>query len=144
MPQNDTFELLRECSSGIKMGIDSINELLPDVKDDKLRRILEECRSTHERLGEESQRLLKRWGEPDREPHPIAKGMSWLKTNVKMAAKPSDKTAAGLLTDGCNMGIKSLNGYVNEFERADPEAVKLTKQLIRSEEKLLADVREYL
>lgn len=144
MAENDTTELLKECNSGIKMGIDSIDELLPDVKDEKLRHILEECRTTHQRLGTESHKLLQRYGEETREPHPIAKGMSWLKTNVKMAAMPSDKTVADLITDGCNMGIKSLNGYINRYERADPEVVKLTKQLIRSEEKLCADVREYL
>ena len=56
----------------------------------------------------------------------------------------SDSTVADLITDGCNMGVKSLNGYVNRYESADREVVQLTKQLIRSEEKLCADVREYL
>jgi len=140
----DTTELLRECNSGIKMGIDSIDELLPDVKDEGLRHILEECRSTHQRLGSRSHELLERYGEPTAEPHPIAKSMSWLKTNIKMAAKPSDATVADLITDGCNMGVKSLNSYVNRYEKADDEVVKLTKQLIRSEEKLCADVRAYL
>ncbi|MBR6874449.1 MAG: hypothetical protein IKN17_13165 [Ruminococcus sp.] len=144
MPANDTAELLKECNSGIKMGIDSIDELLPKVRSAKLRNILEECKTTHQRLGTESHKLLERYSEPTMDPHPIAKGMSWLKTNIKMAVEPNDSTVADLITDGCNMGVKSLNSYVNRYENADEEVVKLTKQVIRSEEKLCADVREFL
>ncbi|MBR4554334.1 MAG: hypothetical protein IKO27_01930 [Ruminococcus sp.] len=144
MQKNDTIELLRETNSGIKMGIDSIDELLPKVKSERFRHILEECRSTHQRLGTRSHKLLSEYGEETAGPNPIAKGMSWLKTNIKMAAEPTDPTAADLITDGCNMGVKSLNGYINKCRDADPEAVSLAKQLIRSEEKLCADVREFL
>ena len=144
MANKDTAELLKECNSGIKMGIDSIDELLPDVRSDKLRNVMEECKSTHQRLGTETHKLLSQYGEAASDPHPIAKGMSWLKTNLKMAAVPGDSTVADLITDGCNMGVKSLNGFVNRYSTADPEAVKLAKQVIRSEEKLCADVREFL
>ncbi len=144
MINKDTTELLKECNSGIKMGIDSIDELLPSVKSERLKNILEECKSTHQRLENESHRLITRYGESTMEPHPIAKGMSWLKTNIKMAAEPSDSTVADLITDGCNMGVKSLNSYVNRYESADSEVVQLAKQVIRSEEKLCADVRDFL
>ena len=144
MPTNDTAELLTECNSGIKMGIDSIDELLPKVKNEKLRKILEDCRETHQKLGTETHKLLNEYGERTVEPHPIAKGMSWLKTNIKFTADPADSTIADLITDGCNMGVKSLNSYVNRYENAAPEVVKLTKEVIRSEEKLCADMREFL
>lgn len=144
MPTNDTEELLRECNAGIKMGIDSIDEVLPKVKNERLKQILTECKTTHQRLGSRSHRLLEQMGVSTKEPHPIAKSMSWIKTNFKMAADPSDSTVADLITDGCNMGVKSLNSYVNRYESADCEVVQLTKQLIRSEEKLCADVREFL
>ena len=37
--------------------------------------------------------------------------MSFIKTNFKMGMNESDTTVAELITDGCNMGIKSLNKY---------------------------------
>ena len=39
--------------------------------------------------------------------------MSWMKVGVKMGLDDSDKTVADLMTDGCNMGVKSLNRYLN-------------------------------
>ncbi len=144
MPTNDTKELLRECDSGIRMGLDSIDDILDNVKDERLRRVLEDCRSSHAQLSAKAQKLLSRYGEPEGEAHPIAKGMSWLKTNVKMAVMPDDSTAAGLITDGCDMGIKSLEGYLNRYERAESEAVQLAREVIRSEEKLRDGVKEFL
>ena len=144
MKRNETTELLKECNSGIRMGIDSIDEVLPSVKSDRLRTVLEECRTTHQRLGSETHRLLSEYGAEAEDPGVIAKGMSWLKTNIKMLAEPSDSTVADLITDGCNMGVKSLNGFVNKYGHASPDAVKLAKQVIRSEEKLCADMREFL
>ena len=74
----------------------------------------------------------------------MAKGMSWIKTNVKLAVDESDKTIAGLITDGCNMGIKSLNKYLNQYEAADEKSKDITKRLINLEEKLVIDIRKFL
>ncbi len=47
----------------------------------------------------------------------------------------SDATVADLITDGCNMGVKSLNRYLNRYAAADEKA-KTVAKLIRLEEKL--------
>ena len=70
--------------------------------------------------------------------------MSWVKTNVKLALNESDKTIAGLITDGCNMGVKSLNKYLNQYKAADEKSKNIAKKLIRLEEKLETDIRRYL
>ena len=74
----------------------------------------------------------------------MVKGMSWVKTNVKLAVDESDKTIADLMTDGCNMGVKSLNRYLNQYEAADEFSKDITKRLINLEEKLTVDIRCYL
>ena len=74
----------------------------------------------------------------------MAKGMSWMKTNVKLAVDDSDETIADLMTDGCNMGVKSLNRYLNEYEAAEERAKDITKRLINLEEKLVTDIRGFL
>lgn len=74
----------------------------------------------------------------------MAKGMSWVKTNAKLAMDESDSTIADLLTDGCNMGVKSLNRYLNQYEAADEYSKDITKRLINLEEKLTVDIRQYL
>ena len=54
-----------------------------------------------------------------------------------------DKVAE-LITDGCNMGIKSLNKYLNQYKMADEISKKVTEKLIRLEEDLRKDLRIYL
>ena len=82
--------------------------------------------------------------EEQKEPDPIAKGMSFIKTNVKMGIDESDKTVANLITDGCNMGIKSLNKYLNQYAMADVISKKITEKLIRLEENLRKELSTYL
>jgi hypothetical protein len=48
------------------------------------------------------------------------------------------------MTDGCNMGVKSLNRYLNQYEAADEVSKDITKRLINLEEKLTIDIRQYL
>ena len=63
---------------------------------------------------------------------------------MKLAADCSDKTVADLMTDGCNMGVKSLSRYLNQYEAADEQSKGIAKRLIGIEEKLVTDVRAYL
>ena len=132
----DTTKLLRECDAGTKMAISSINEILEKVEDTKLSEILTKSRNAHEELESEIHSLLNYHKEEQKEPDPIAKGMSFIKTNVKMGIDESDKTVANLITDGCNMGIKSLNKYLNQYAMADVISKKITEKLIRLEENL--------
>lgn len=141
---NDTEKLLTECNAGIKMGVESLEDMLPHVENSKLKNVMEECQSTHQQLGSRMHALLNEYGKPTKEPHPMAKSMSWMKTNFKLTMNSSDNTVAELITDGCNMGIKSLNRYLNEYKSADKRVADLTKDLIKSEEKLVTDVREFL
>ena len=79
-----------------------------------------------------------------KEPAPVAKGMSWIKTNAKMAVDESDATIADLMTDGCNMGVKSLAKYLNQYKAADQNAKNLTKRLIQQETTLAGQMQAYL
>ena len=70
--------------------------------------------------------------------------MSRIKTNVKLGLDTSDATIADLMTDGCNMGVKSLNQYLNEYKAADEVSKDITKRLINLEERLAIDIRGFL
>ena len=65
-------------------------------------------------------------------------------TNAKMAMDGSDQTIADLMTDGCNMGVKSLSRFLNQYEAADEKSKDITKRLIGLEEKLVVDARRFL
>ena len=144
MIEQDTIKLLKECDAGVKMGVASIDDVLNYVRSEKLKLLLSECKNEHEKLRSEIEELLAKYHDDGKEPNPMAKGMSWMKTNVKLSFDESDKTVADLITDGCNMGVKSLNKYLNKYKAADEVTKDITKRLINLEEKLSVDIREFL
>lgn len=144
MEINDTIHLLKECDAGTKMAVESIDEVLEKVTDSDMKQLLTKSREHHEKLGNEIHSRLLSLGSEDKEPSAMAKGMSWMKTNVKMGMNNSDATVADLLTDGCNMGVKSLHKYLNQYQAADNDSKGLCKRLVDIEEQLCRDLRSYL
>lgn len=144
MIEPDTIKLLRECDAGIKMGVASIDEVLDYVHDKTFQKELSDCKDKHNKLKEEMEILLEKYHDDGKEPNPMAKSMSWMKTNMKLIMDESDKTIADLMTDGCNMGVKSLNKYLNQYKAADEKTKDITKRLINLEEKLAIDIRCFL
>ena len=144
MVEQDTIRLLRECDAGIKMGISSIEDVLGHARNKELYNKLKTCRDDHETLQREIQKLLGDYQDEGKNPNPIAKGMSWMKTNVKLGMEDTDKTIADLMTDGCNMGVKSLNRYLNQYKAADEVSKDIAKKLIKLEDQLAVDIRKYL
>lgn len=144
MIEQDTIKLLRECDAGIKMGVSSIDDVIGYVDDDKLEDTLTESKNKHIILQDEIQKQLDRYHDDGKEPSVMAKSMSWMKTNMKLVMEESDHTIADLMTDGCNMGVKSLSRYLNQYEAASEDAKDIAKRLINLEEKLAQDIRSYL
>ena len=129
MKNQNTIELLKECDAGTKMAVASIDEVLDFVHDDNLKNLLTESKEHHETLGNELH---------------SAKGMSWMKTNMKLSMDSSDASIADLMTEGCNMGVKSLYKYRNQYEDADKKALDICDRLIKIEEKLCEGMHPYL
>ena len=144
MIEQDTIKLLRECDAGIKMGVKSIDDVMSYAKSQELKKYLNRCKDAHEELDEQLQQQLDRFQDEGKEPNPIAKSMSWMKTNMKLTINESDHTIADLITDGCNMGVKSLSKYLNQYAAADEKSKDICKKLISQEEKLAVQMRAFL
>ena len=144
MIEQDTIKLLRECDAGVKMGISSIDDVLDNVRNSEFKKLLTKCKDEHAKLGTEIEKLLEKYNDDGKEPAVMAKSMSWIKTNLMIAMNETDATVADLMTDGCNMGVKSLNKYLNKYEGADEVSKDIAKRLINLEEKLTVDIRKFL
>lgn len=140
----DTIKLLRECNAGIKMGVKSLDDVMEHVRDERLLALLQESKETHCRLGQTMHEYLNEYGEEGKEPAVMAKIMSWVKANVKLDGEDTDCVAADLVTDGCNMGVKSLYHYLHQYPAAEEKVKKLTMDVIEAEEKLVKKLRDYL
>ena len=144
MVEQDTIKLLRECDAGVKMGTASIDDVIDRVKAEDFRKKLMDCKQAHNQLQDEIQKLLDKYQDEGKKPNPVAKGMSKMKTGMKLSMENTDTTIADLMTDGCNMGVKSLNRYLNQYEAADEISKDIAQRLIHLEEKLAVDIRQFL
>ena len=144
MVEQDTIKLLRECDAGVKMGTASIDDVLDHVRDAAFRRRLATRKQEHNLLQDEIQQLLDRYQDEGKNPNPVAKGMSRMKTSMKLTMEHTDATIADLMTDGCNMGVKSLSRYLNQYKAADEQSKDIAKRLIHLEEQLAVELRPYL
>lgn len=144
MIEQDTVKLLRECDAGIKMGLASIDDVIDHVHNRDFYEKLSYHKSEYSHLQNEIQSLLDVYHDDGKDPNIIAKGMAWAKTGMKLGMEESDKTIADLLTDGCNMGVKSLNRYLNQYKAADEASKDITKRIISLSEHQLEDIKQYL
>ncbi len=144
MIESDTIKLLKEADQGIKMGISSIDDVLEHIDSHELKEYLISCKKKHIILKDEIEESLKDYGVEPKEPNGIIQKMSSMKTNVKLTFNDSCKRVADLMIDGCNMGIKSLSKYLNEYRDANEASVDITKRLINLEEELAIQLRKYL
>lgn len=144
MIEQDTIRLLRECDAGIKMGVSAIDQVLKYVHNNEFKQYLQDNMNKHIELKDKINELLNEYHDDGKEPNPMAKGMSWIKTNVKLAVNESDEIIADLITDGCNMGVKSLGKYLNQYKAADEKSKNITKHLMKLEEDLAKEIRIYL
>lgn len=144
MIQEDTIKLLRECDAGIQMGLSAFEEVMDKVRSNELKKCLTQSREEHEKIKAEVQSRLIQFHDEGKAPNPIVQGMSWIKTSAKLIIDDSDKTIANLITDGCNMGIKSLNRYLNQYKAAEEYVKDITKKLVALEEGLVYQLRVFL
>ncbi len=142
--KDDTIKLLRECNAGIKMGVSTLDNVMEHVQSESLRNLLAKSKETHTKLGNMTHTYLKEYHDEGKEPAVMAKVMSKMKTNVMLDDDGPDSTVADLVTDGCNMGVKSLHRYLNQYPAAEEKIKKLARDVADAEETLVKDLRQYL
>lgn len=144
MLNQDSVNLLQECHSGILMGIDSYENVIPKIKSQKLLDIVNENKKSHIHIEKEIKDLLNENHEQAKKPTAPASAMADMTLNIKLAIKGEDAQIACILADGCNMGIKSLSKYKNKFSTAQEKALTMTDDIIAMEETMHRALREFL
>lgn len=144
MNEEHTISLLKECSSGCKMALDSINQILQHVEDQMLEHTILEAREEHEKLEKKAGDLLREYGSRESEPGIAATAFSRITADVKMMMNGGNCQIAKLLMDGCNMGIQSISESRNQNREASKEAMDLAEKIIRAEEGFMKRLRVYL
>lgn len=144
MTNDDTLHLLRECDAGVKMATDSLDSVREHATAPALKALLNTSRQQHEWIGREVQTMLEKCGGNEKEPHPVARRMAAVKTDVKLTVDDSDANVASLISDGCHMGAKSLRSYLDRYKGAEVPARALCRTLVAVEEQLGTELRSFM
>ena len=100
MPTQDTIKLLNECNAGIKMAVESLDEVINKAKNEKLITLLKNSLEEHKKLGNLTHQKLNEFHDKDKEPSTIAKAMSWMSTNLKLLTGDVDEKIANAQLGG--------------------------------------------
>jgi len=141
---NDTVKLLRECNAGCKSATNSMEQVLRYLDNEDLKNLIDEYNDKHIKLGDECHQMLNELDEEEKDPDKMAKTFSWISTEVKLMMDDNSQKIAELMIDGCNMGIKSLSKYINQYKNASNESVDLAKRLIKIEQEFMNELLKYL
>lgn len=140
----DTINLLKECNAGCKSATNSMEQVQPYIKNEKLKFIIDEYNDKHIKIGDECHQMLNVYHEEEKDPQVSAKAFSWISTEMKLMMNNDDHKIADIMTDGCNMGIKSVSGYINKYKTASKESVDLAKKLVKTEQEFMNELLGYL
>ena len=58
--------------------------------------------------------------------------------------KDDASQSANIMTDGCNIGIKSLTEKINQYSDASRESISLAKDIVKCEEAFRDDLKQFL
>lgn len=141
---DDTIKLLRECDAGIKMGIASLEDVISSSNDYDLEQRLKQSKTEHEQLRTETEIQLNQFHDKGKQPNPAAKAMSHVKTKLVTSVDKSDRAVARLITKGCEMGVNSLNNYLEKYAAANMSSRDLANKVIASEKQLASYLKQYL
>lgn len=144
MMNHDSIRLLQECNSGCKNATNSMEQVKEYIKDPKFEELIDDYNRKHIAIGEECQRLLEQCGEDGKDPSAAARAVSWIGTEVKLALNDTTSKIAGIMMDGCNMGLKSVSGYRNQYSAASPQSVRLADNLISTEQNFMRDLMPFM
>lgn len=140
----DTIKLLRECNAGCKSATNSMEQVQPSIKNESLRQLIDKYNEAHIQIGDKCHHILNEYGEEEKDPKTMAKAFSWLSTEVKLMKDDSAHEIADLMIDGCNMGIKSVSRYLNQYTNASDESIHLAKDIVKIEQEFMNGLLEYL
>ena len=139
-----TRGLLRECSLGCKMAINSFDQMRDYVKNEELKELMDTYDKKHKAYEEKAAKMLMEDGSKEKEPGMMASAFSKLTTEMKLMMKDDSSQVAKLVMDGCNMGIKTLGEKLHQYSQADKSAADLTRRIIKGNEDMMKKLQEFL
>ena len=123
-----TYEILKECNSGCRMALNSIEQLAVYLKSQELQDLFCKYKEDYEKMEKESIRLSEGKLQEEKLSEKAAETFAWISAEVKMMLNDDSSKIAEMMIDGANMGIKSITEKLNRYSEAEKESISLAKK----------------
>lgn len=144
-PSQTNKEIIGEIYRNATLGLTSISDVLPSVKDEKMKEEFSRQNDGYERLSSEAARLAKDYSADVSEPSPVKKAMMWSATKMNVMSDDSPSHIAEMMVQGTVMGSASLKRLLSESESFLSSDVKdLLHRAIALEEEYEKRWKEFL
>ena len=140
----DDIELLKECDSGVKMGIQGIAGVRDDASGEDFKNLLQHYEEEHVKILGVIHEKLDEIGVSGKSSNSVARAMSNMTTDMKLMMNNSDEKIADIMMDGCNMGIKSVSKYMNQYAGASKDVMGIANDIVVLEQHFMNELRQYL
>jgi len=141
-----TAELAGLIYKDMKMGADSIINLLPKVEDEKIKTRMTEQLDGYEKFAKQARRILETEGVAPKEEGIMAKMGAKMGMSMKTMVDSTSSHIAELLMEGSVMGISELTRALRNFENTDcsEETLRMCRDIITFENDNLDKAKNYL
>lgn len=141
-----TAEVLQSVYKNVKMASDSILNLMPKVKDEKLKSDLTVQLSAFEAFASRTAKLLADEGVKPEEEGFMTKTMAKWGSMMNTMRDSTSTHLAEMMVEGATMGVNDMLSVLREAENsnASESALRLVRDVCAFEEKVVEDMRAYL
>ena len=139
-------ELLQDIYSNVKMGSESIINLLPKIKNDDMKMLMTNQLDQYEKYAQNVKNQLVSKGVEPKEPNPMSKLGAKIGMEMKSLQDGTTIHMAEMMVQGSTMDVTDLLQKVSVYEDL-PEcknSVNLAKEIVAFEEKNIEKMKEFL
>ena len=141
-----TAQVLTAVYKNVKMASDSILDLMPKVKDEKLKSDMTVQLSVLEAFASRAAKHLAEEGVKPEEEGVLTKLSAKWGTMMNTMRDSTTSHLAEMMVEGATMGVNDMMRVLREAENStvSESALRLTRDVCAFEEKMVQDMREYL
>lgn len=144
--KNKDAELLQDIYSNVKMGSDSIINLLPKIKDDDMKMLMTTQLNQYEKYAQNVKDQLVCCGVEPKEVNPVSKLSAKIGMEMKSMQDGTTSHMAEMMVQGSTMDVTDLLQKVSVYEKY-PEcknSVSLAREIVAFEERNIEKMKEFL
>ena len=141
---NKNVELLNCIFRNVQMGTDSVNTILPDVKDENMRNDLVVQLKEYGSLARRAEELLGEYGETAKDNNIFKKAMTETMAKINSMTDSSSSHIAEMMINGATMGVIDMTKKLREYSTADPAVHALGEDVVKFEENTVTKMKNYL